>query len=92
MARYLLPVSLLSELVFLKPKLTGGGYNLYLQQGAGNYEDSEEIDPPQQSEDSQNSQETNSSQEEKAPFNPWSRTLDETEQRHEAQLDALINK
>ena len=39
----------------------------------------------------QNSQETNSSQEETALLNPWSRILDETDQRHEAQLNALIN-
>ena len=44
MARYLLPVSLLSELVLFKPKMTSEGYNLYLQQGAREYEDSEEID------------------------------------------------
>ena len=40
----------------------------------------------------QNSQETNSSQEETALLNPWSRILDETDQRHEAQLNALINE
>ena len=40
----------------------------------------------------QNSQETNSSQEETALLNPWSRILDETNQRHEAQLNALINE
>ena len=39
----------------------------------------------------QNSQKTNSSQEETALLNPWSRILDETDQRHEAQLNALIN-
>ena len=39
----------------------------------------------------QNSQETNSSQEETALLNPWSRILDETDQRHEFQLNALIN-
>ena len=39
----------------------------------------------------QNSQETNSSQEETALLNRWSRILDETDQRHEAQLNALIN-
>ena len=40
----------------------------------------------------QNSQETNSSQEETALLNPQSRILDETDQRHEAQLNALINE
>ena len=39
--------------------MTSADYNLYLQQGARNYEDSEESDLSQQSEDSQNSQETN---------------------------------
>lgn len=47
----------------------------------------EESDLSQQSEDSQNSQETNSSQKETALLNPWSRILNETEQRHEAQLN-----
>ena len=67
------------------------GYNLYLQQGTGNYEDIDESDLSQQSEDPQNSQETNSSQEERALLNPWSRILDKTEQCHEAQFNALIN-
>ena len=62
------------------------------EQSAGNHEDSEESNVSQQSEDSQNSQETNSSQEETTLLNPWSRILDETEQRHEAQLNALINE
>ena len=68
------------------------GYKLYLQQGAGNYEDSEKSDLSQQGEDSQNSQETNSSQQETAFLHPWSRILDETKQRYEAQLNALINE
>ena len=49
-------------LALFKPKMTRVGYNLYLRQGARNYEDSDESDRSQQSEDSQNSQETNSSQ------------------------------
>ena len=42
--------------------MTSTGYTLYLQQGAGKYEDSEESDFSQESEVS--SQETESSQEE----------------------------
>ena len=42
--------------------------------------------------DSQNSQETNSSQEETALLNNWSRILDEIEQRHGAQLNVLIHE
>ena len=72
--------------------MTSAGYNLYLQQGTGNYEDSEESDLSHQSGDSQNSQETNSSQEKGALLNPWSRILDETEQCHEAHLNASINE
>ena len=77
-------------------KMMKGGYNLYLQQGARNYEDSEESYIWQQSEGCQNSQETNSShdQEETVFLNPWSRILNdsEAEQRHEALLNALINE
>ena len=55
----MLPVCLLSEIALFKPKMTSADYNLYLQQGARNYKDSEESDLSQQNEDSQNSQETN---------------------------------
>ena len=36
--------SFLSERVRFKPKMTSTGYTLYLPQGAGKYEDSEESD------------------------------------------------
>ena len=66
-------------------------YTFYLQQGAGNYEDSEESDFSQESEAS--SQGTESSQEEETEnLEPWSRILDEAEKRHKIQLDALINQ
>ena len=63
-------------------------YNL--QQGAGNYEDSEESDFSQESEVS--SQGTESSQEETENLAPWLRILDEAEKRHETQLNTLINE
>ncbi|CAH3113695.1 unnamed protein product [Porites lobata] len=70
--------------------MTSTGYTLYLQQGAGKYEDSEESDFSQESEVS--SQGTESSQEEETEnLEPWSRILDEAEKRHETQLNALIN-
>ena len=68
---------------------------MYLQQGAGKYEDSEESDFSQDSDFSQesevSSQETESSQEEIENLAPWLRILDEAEKRHETQLNALIN-
>ena len=71
--------------------MTSTGYTLYLQQGAGKYEDSEESDFSQESEVS--SQGTDSSQEEETEnLEPWSRILDEAEKRHETQLNALINE
>ena len=71
--------------------MTSTGYTLYLQQGAGKYEDSEESDFSQESEVS--SQGTESSQEEETEnLEPWSRILDEAEKRHETQLNALINE
>ena len=36
--------------LYEKPQMTNAGYNLYLQQGTGNYTDSEESDLSQQSE------------------------------------------
>ena len=86
----LLNFSFLSELVRFKPKMTSTGYTLYLQQGAGKYEDSEESDFSQESEVS--SQGTESSQEETESLEPWSRIFDEAEKRHETQLKALINE
>ena len=71
--------------------MTSTGYTLYLQQGAGKYEDSEESDFSQESENS--SQGTDSSQEEETEtLEPWSRILDEAEKRHETQLNELINE
>ena len=50
------------------------GYNDHLlQRGNGSYEDSE---------NSQSSQETDSSQEVTEYLNPWSRILDEAQERH----------
>ena len=65
------------------------GYNDYmylLQRGNGNLEDSKD------SEDSQSSQETDSSQEVTEHLNPWSRILDEAQERHEVQLNALVDE
>ena len=63
------------------------GYNDYLlQRGNGNFEDSED------SEDSQSSQETDSSQEVTEHLDPWSRILDEAQERHEVQLNALVDE
>ena len=60
------------------------GYNYcLLQRGNGYYEDSE---------DSQSSQETDSSQEVAEHLNPWSRILDEAQERHEVQLNALVDE
>ena len=71
--------------------MTSTNYTLYLQQGAGNYEDSEESDFSQESEVS--SQGTESSQEEETEnLEPWSHIFDEAEKRHKIQLDALINQ
>ena len=69
--------------------MTGTGYTLFLQQGAGKYEDSEESDSSQQSKVS--SQGTESSQEGTENLSPWLRILEEAERRHETQLNALIN-
>ena len=54
--------------------MTSTGYTLYLQQGAGKYEDSEESDFSQESEVS--SPGTESSQEETENLVPWLRILD----------------
>ena len=60
------------------------GYIDYvLQRGNGNFEDSE---------DSQSSQETDSSQKVTEHLNPWSVTLDKTQERHEVQLNALVDE
>ena len=82
--RYFLKFSLLSERVWFKSQMTNAGYTLYLQQGAGEYEDSEESEV--------SSQGTESSQEETENLEPWSRIFNEAEKRHETQLNALINE
>ena len=68
-----------------KKKLSwSDGYNYcLLQRGNGYYEDSE---------DSRSSQETDSSQEVTEHLNPWSRILDEAQERHEVQLNALVDE
>ena len=88
--RSFLKFSFLQERVRFKPKMTSAGYTLYLQQGAGKYEDSEESDFSQESEVS--SQGTESSQEETENLAPWLGILGEAEKRHETQLNALINE
>ena len=83
------PFSLLTKLLLFKPKKMSwsDNYNDYLlQRGNGNFEDSEE------SEDSQSSQETDSSHEATEHVNPWSRILDEAQERHEVQLNALVDE
>ena len=54
-----------------------------LKRGNGNFEDSE---------DSQSSQETDSSQEVTEHLNPGSLILDEAQESHEVQLNALVNE
>ena len=54
-----------------------------LQQGAENYEDSEQSEV--------SSKGTESSKEETEHLEPWSRIFDEAEKRHEIQLNSLIN-
>ena len=60
------------------------GYNYcLLQRGNGYYKDSE---------DSQSSQETDSSQEVTGHLNNCLRILDEAQERHEVQLNALVDE
>ena len=54
-----------------------------LQQGAENYEDSEQSEV--------SSQGAESSKEETEHLEPWSHIFDEAEKRHEIQLNSLIN-
>ena len=78
------------------------GYNYcLLQQGNGYYEDSEDSQSSQETDSSQSSQETDSSQSSQETdssqevielLNPWSRILDEAQERHEVQLDGLVNE
>ena len=67
-------------------------YNDYLlQRGNGNYEDSDS-QSSQETDPSQSSQETDSSQEVTDYLKPWSRILDEAQERHEVQLNALVDE
>ena len=69
------------------------GYNYcLLQRGNGYYEDSEDSQSSQETDSSQSSQETDSSQEVTEHLNPWSRILDEAQERHEVQLNALVDE
>ena len=92
-----LPFSLLWKLVLFKPKkkikswIDGYNYCL-LQRGNGYYEDSEDSKSSQEPDSSQSSQETDSSQEVTEHLNPWSRILDEAQERHEVQLNALVDE
>ena len=72
--------------------MTSTNYTLYLQQGAGNDEDSEESDFSQESEVSSQGTESSQEEEETENLEPWSRILDEVENRHKTQLNALINQ
>ena len=73
--------------------MTSTNYTLYLQQGAGNDEDSEESDFSQESEaSSQGTESSREEEEETENLQPWSRILDEAENRHKTQLNALINQ
>ena len=65
------------------------GYNEYmylLKRGNGNFEESED------SEESRSSQETDSSQEVTKHLKPWPCILDEAQERHEVQLNALVDE
>ena len=69
------------------------GYNYcLLQRGNGYYEDNEDSQSSQETDSSQSSQETDSYQEVREQLNPWLRILDEAEERHEIQLDALVDE
>ena len=69
------------------------GYNYcLLQRGNGYYEDSEDSQSSQETDSSQSSHETDSSQEVTEHLNPWSRILDEAQERHEVQLNALVDE
>ena len=63
-----------------------------LQRGNGYYEDSEDSQSSQETDSSQSSHETDSSQEVTEHLNPWSRILDEAQERHEVQLNALVDE
>ena len=71
-------------------------YNHFFQQVYGDLEESDDIESSQESEHSSqsstSSEEMESSQEEEEHIDPWSRIQDEASDRHEAQLEALINE
>ena len=73
-------------------------YNHFVQKGYGNFEhDDDDIESSQESEQSsqssQSSEEMDSSEEEEEEHvDPWSRIQNEVCNRHEAQLEALINE
>ena len=68
-------------------------YNRFVQKGYGNFEDDDDdIESEHSSQSSTSSEEMESSQEEEEHIDPWSRIQDEASDRHEAQLEALINE
>ena len=69
------------------------GYNYcLLQRGNGCFEDSEDSQSSQETDSSQTSHETDSSQEVREHLNHWLRILDEAQERHEIQLNALVDE
>ena len=67
-------------------------YNHFVQKGYGNFDDDDDIESEHSSQSSTSSEEMESSQEEEEHIDPWSRIQDEASDRHEAQLEALINE
>ena len=73
-------------------------YNHFAQKGYGNFEDDDDDiessrESEQSSQSSQSSEEMDSSgQEEEEHVDPWSRIQNKVCNRHEAQLEALINE
>ena len=65
---------------------------LFKRKENGYYEDSEDSQSSQETDSSQSSHETDSSQEVTEHLNPWSRILDEAQERYEVQLNALVDK
>ena len=69
------------------------GYNYcLLQRGNGNYEDCEDFQSSQETDSSQSSQEKESSKEVTEHLNPWWRILGEAQERHEVQLNVLVDE
>ena len=69
------------------------GYNYcLLQRGNGYYKDGEDSQSRPETDSSQSSHETDSSREVTEHLNPWSRILDEAQERHEVQLNALVDE